>query len=131
MSPTPQLSYKDMSLSEKFQTNLQRGHVSIFCLLIAGLIAAINTHGYTIISTILWFVNAGILVAIRYVSKTEEPPAHTSLFLGLGSLALIILPQFPPSYFMFWIGVFYTLSWMSLRFFSKLETKYEIKSNDE
>ena len=102
---------------------LRRGHVSLALMFVAAFIAAINTHGYTIISTVISLANFGVLVGLRHAAKTEAPDSDSSWFWMAGSMVLAVLPQFPPNTLMLWITLIYGILNLAIRFVAKYEKK--------
>jgi hypothetical protein len=102
----------------------KKGNVSIWLALAAMAVAAVPSHGYTMIAFVVFLLVCGAIWFIRNVSKSNTIDQHYAWYTGAGVLIAEVQQQWPPNGFMFWHTLILSVVLIVMHFVAKAELSY-------
>lgn len=99
------------------------GRVSLYAAMVSMAVAAVPSHGYTMIAFFVFLVECAAIMYIRSVSKTTEDQHHAWI-AGGAVLIVEVQQEWPPNAFMFWHTVILAVVLIATHFIAKAEVPH-------
>jgi hypothetical protein len=110
----------------KFMEEFRKGRISIYLALFAMFVAAVPSHGYTMIAFIVFLMVCGVIWYIRSVSKGLRDQ-HYAWYAMLGVIVVEVQQQYPVNSFMFWHTIILMSVLIIMHFVAKAEVSYALR----